>query len=107
MRAGQTVPPLEAVWMMERVRVRWPVPQDKLQSLHAPHAPTTQGKGQGAVLQSSDCNNAGHPAPPLAAGVMTVRVRVCWPVPQDALQGVKVDQPLTTQSCWQGTVHWA
>jgi hypothetical protein len=39
--------------------------------------------------------------------VTTVRVRVCVPPPQVAEQVEKSDQPLTTQSCGQGTVHWA
>jgi hypothetical protein len=107
MRAGQTVPPFEAGWRMDRVRVRCPVPQDWLQSLHAPQSPTTQGREQGVVLQSASSVKAGHPAPPLAAGVITVRVRVCLPPPQVAEQVEKSDQPLTTQSCGQGTVHWA
>lgn len=68
---------------------------------HAPEA-SQQGIGQGSVLQGRLSCKAGQTVPPLAAGVMTERVKSWVPPPQGSEQPPEGVQSLTTQSVGQG-----
>lgn len=89
---------------MVRVRVASPPPHGTVHGPQALHADTTQLIGHGKSLQSMVSSRAGQTAPPLAAGVTTVRVRRVYPLPQESEHGVQAPQVDTTQSTAHGLV---
>jgi hypothetical protein len=104
-RAGQAMPPFDAGVTTVRVRCWVPPPQvfeQTDQSLQALTAQSTGG-GHAWVLQACMSLRAGQAAPPLAAGVMTTRVRPWVPPPQVFEQTDQSVQGPTTQST--GTTH--
>lgn len=67
-----------------------PLPHALEHAVHAPHTPTRQVQAEPDVHVCVSVS-AGHAVPPLAAGVATVRVRCCWPLPHVCEHA---DQPL-------------
>lgn len=69
-----------------------------------PNIPVGAGAGQSGALQGAEFVKGGHGVPPLAAGVVTVRVRVCIPVVPHCVaeHGVNSDQSDTAQSTGHG-----
>ncbi len=71
--AGQAVPPGGLVVIVLDA-VCTPIPQEAEQDPNEPHDPTTQSTGHGRVLHCSVMLSSRQAAPPLAAGMLTVRV---------------------------------
>jgi hypothetical protein len=65
---------------MARVRDCMPPPHALVHAVHADQALTTHEQ-LAACVHCFESNSDGHAAPPLAAGVVTVRERSCAPVP--------------------------
>ncbi len=97
-RGGQDAPPLDAGAITRRLRDCSPPPQVLLQADQAVHSLTRQSTAHGCGLQSRCSTSAGQAPPPLAGGMRIMRVRLCWPPPQDRLQVDQSPQSLT----WQG-----
>jgi hypothetical protein len=103
--SGHAAPPLAAATNTDRVADCMPPPQVAEQADHPDHADTTQLMAHAWVLHAWVCVNAGHGTPPLAEGVMMVRVLVELPPPHDAVHGVHARlHALTTQSTGHGAV---
>ena len=103
--SGQATPPCMLAVTTVRVRDCEPVPHVLLHVVYdADHWLTTQSTGQACVLQSIVSDRAGHPTPPWTAGVITVRVRDCVPVPHVLLHvdPCTLTQLDTTQSPGHG-----
>jgi len=60
--------------------------------------------GHACVLHACDTDNDGHAAPPLDAGVITVRFCDCTPPSHDAEQVLHADHSLTAQFTAQACV---
>lgn len=101
--ASQTAPPYACCCEMLKVAVVVPPPHDALQGFQPPQLPT-QLTGQGPSLHAvvSVVPFAGVQSAPLcSAGLLTTKVRVQVPPPQDALQELQAPQS-PTQSTGQG-----
>ena len=86
---------------MLRVRPWKPPPHVFVHISHWPYALTAQSMGQACALQARVSSSAGHATPPLAVGLVALRVRLCVPAAalamgaHDSLHDVQPDQPET------------
>jgi len=85
-RYGQAYPPCwcAATWLRDRLCV--PVSQLAVHVVQAEKDDTEQCTGQACVLQLRVSFRYGHAYPPNSACVITVRDRLCDPVPHDLVQ---------------------
>ena len=90
-------PPLLAGVVMIKLRVATPVgPHGSEQSLRSPYEPTQStgsggGGGQASVLHAwLSLVPSASQVPPLAAGVVTMKLRVCVPPPHGTEQSVQL-----------------
>ena len=91
---GQAYPPKVAAVVTLRDRLCDPVPHDFVHAVQALKPDTTQCPAQLCVLQARVSSRWLHGLPPEAA-VVTLRLRLCDPVPHDC---VHVVQSLKTDS---------
>jgi len=97
-RLGQTLPPWAEGVVTARVWLWAPEPQVRLQADQADQALTTQSTAQLCSLQLRVTERAGQATPPKAEVVVTSRVWLWDPLPQERLQVDQADQADTTQS---------
>ena len=98
---GQLSPPWAACRVTSTMRMRVPVPQLRLQSVHGRNS-CRQSTGQGCVPQFCRSVSGGHALPPYLMGAMTLRARLCTPPPQRCVHPDHAPQVLATQGCWGG-----
>jgi hypothetical protein len=101
--AGHTIPPYTLAMFMLRERPCDPVPHVLEQEPQLPHDDTTQSIGQACVLHGCTADVAGQSTPPCAAAVVTVRTRVCTPLPQVCEQKPHAAHADIVQSTGQGS----
>jgi hypothetical protein len=102
--APQGTPPFAEGVTTVRVRDCVPFPHCTEHGDHTVQLLTTQSTGHGDVLHRCTSTVPLQAAPPLAAGVSTVRVRFQKPPPQVALHDENAVQLDMTQSCGHGWV---
>jgi hypothetical protein len=83
------------------VRPLEPVPQDSVHAEKADQAETIQSMGQAWMLQRCSSEVWAQTTPPLIAEVVTERVRVWEPEPQEREHADQLVKPDTTQSTGQ------
>jgi len=86
-RAAQPAPPNWGWVTMERVFLLNPPLHFSEQPKKADQPDTLQSMGQRLVLQGLALESAGHATPPFLTSVITERVLVLEPVPQDLEHG--------------------
>lgn len=101
-RAGHSLPPSQFASSTLRDRLRQPLPQVTGQALQLLQDCTVQSTGQWRVLQERVADSSGHGLPENAAGRITMRLRVCEPVPQVSEHKDQLAQPVTTQPTGSG-----
>jgi len=101
-RRGQAIPPLAGATNTLRVANCTPPPQALVHLEKDDQWLTRQSTAQAAALHVCVASRAGHAAPPLDAGVSTLRDCVDLPPPHVAEHGDHVDQALTLQSTGHG-----
>jgi hypothetical protein len=103
-RYGHTYPPCRALATTERVRFCVPAAHDSEHAVHCSNEVTWQWTGHGPWEQSRASVWTGQNLPPYFAYRITVRARVCSPVPHDFEQWPHSENGEVRQSMGQG---WA
>jgi len=80
--SGHPMPPKPAPPTTERLRVCRPRPHETEHSLQSLKFDTSQSIGHGCTLHDWSDVRVGHALPPWREAVVTVRLRLCTPVPQ-------------------------